>query len=431
MDPTGSKLSFEDMAMRAPIATLTILRPFLLLDPLARSPQAAVHWARKFLSADEWSMVAGLPDRLSRDEAKSSGGENPADETTLATVHKVQTRNIDDDRQTPDSDDASTAPTVCTALLTHGERKRQRSESADDETSDDQHSRRLLFSRFGIKKGRRGSTHRSLQRSLRKSPDDDTDGSFGYEREAESSENTDHSDDGDDKSACDLDLIASLPEAETEDEQRIKDRISAVNQDLPILTSIVKSTVSKSVASTTAGIVKYKVASHMIYKARAIGSSLAIENWTAISENWRVNGTYTSHAYPGTVIAIPEHICKQSEAIQGFYRVFQAVNQSNVDTLLQAILHRRLLADLYKHYRNATSDLSSCLPFSGNGKRGVTAAAQMKLLLFRTLYPEYLSIDSPADNPSSRSTWNKFSHNINHGHRWNEMEIRLGLVIAL
>ncbi|KAH8798641.1 hypothetical protein F5884DRAFT_758708 [Xylogone sp. PMI_703] len=316
----GSKLSFEDVAMRTPF---TYIQHFLALfdtigtsatlvqDPdhpetlfVAKTPLAAVRWVKSFLSANEWST------------AKSSGGEGPADETTIAkvAVHNVQTPNMNYGPQSLDSGDSSTASTACTALLKHGKRKRYRPES--------------IFSRFGIKKRRGGSRHQPHQKSLRKSPDDDSDGSLRYESEPESSENTDHTDDRDDKSTCDTDLIASLPEAETKDEQRIKDMISGVNQDLPMLLSIMKSTVSKSVASTAASFVRYTVAGQMIYRARAIGNSSAIGNWSTI-ENWQINGTSPGHHYSDSVISIPEHIGKQPESIQGFYKVFQAVNQSD------------------------------------------------------------------------------------------------------
>jgi hypothetical protein len=76
MDAAGFKPSLEDMAMRTPIVHI---RQFLALfdeidasaalvqDPehpqtlfVAKSPWEAVRWARKFMSAEEWSQVSGL-----------------------------------------------------------------------------------------------------------------------------------------------------------------------------------------------------------------------------------------------------------------------------------------------------------------------------------------------------------------------------------
>jgi len=139
-----------------------------------------------------------------------------------------------------------------------------------------------------------------------------------------------------------------------------------------------KLTVSISSATTKAGIVKFKVADQMIQKAKAIGGLLALEIWSVITNHWRVNGTlispYNQNPNSTQAASLPEHMSRQPLAIQGFYRAFQAVNQSDVDTLLHAISRRRLLADLYKHYRNATLTLSSSLQLTDSGRLGVTAA---------------------------------------------------------
>jgi hypothetical protein len=133
------------------------------------------------------------------------------------------------------------------------------------DSSDDQGSSESKRSDVVTRK-RRKTRHQKTP--VCKGIDDDSDNGFHYESQEGASENTDsdvNEDNGEDNDEekprdCNLDFTALLPEAETEAEQKIKTSIMKQDLDLSMLIWIMKSSVSRSPATTQAGIIKFKVA---------------------------------------------------------------------------------------------------------------------------------------------------------------------------
>jgi hypothetical protein len=226
--------------------------------------------------------------------------------------------------------------------------------------------------------------------------------------------------------------LTALPDADNPAEVRCRDAL--LKNDLPSLSWIMRARVRDSSANkkylSASGRISYRVADQMIQKAKAIGSLPALENWKTISSHWRTNGTLTSiNLYsqdptPSQAVALPPHIDQQGPEVQAFYRAFQAANQSEVNTLLQAIFHRRILADLYTQYRSAGAVIIA--PTTTSRARGVTDTAELKLALFRAIYLEHAAIHSPGKDPRSKKEWSRFGKQLEKGQRWNEVESRLG-----
>jgi hypothetical protein len=212
----------------------------------------------------------------------------------------------------------------------------------------------------------------------------------------------------------------ALPRAETPLEERSK--LTLVKDHLPALTWIMSRTVAPSTVTTPAGNISYATAANMIQKAKALGNSSAVAAWQAIFKHWRVHGTLTTidlYAQPPTSsqsLSAPSHLAQEPPEVRALYRVFQTVNQSDVDGSLHLMFHRRYYADLFQHYQDAEATL--CVdPSPGDRPRGVTNAAVVKLRLFRSLYPEYKGLGPPRDKSSSRK-WRDFHKKLEKGRRW-------------
>jgi hypothetical protein len=74
---------------------------------VAKSPWEAVRWARKFMSADEWSQISSLTFQSLREGGKKIEVGNPTqpsdDEIDIASKRPFQTRNLGRGHETPDS----------------------------------------------------------------------------------------------------------------------------------------------------------------------------------------------------------------------------------------------------------------------------------------------------------------------------------------
>jgi hypothetical protein len=149
MDAVSFKPSFEDLAIRTPIVHIQhFLALFdnisasaaLVQDPehpqtlfVAKSPWEAVRWARKFMSAEEWSQVSGSTFQSSQERGKKIEVENPThlsnNGITTASKRPFEARNLCRGREAPDFDGAR-------PLQSGSEPKRRRILPIGDESDD-------------------------------------------------------------------------------------------------------------------------------------------------------------------------------------------------------------------------------------------------------------------------------------------------------
>jgi hypothetical protein len=161
---------------------------------------------------------------------------------------------------------------------------------------------------------------------------------------------------------------------------------------------------------------------HMITNAKAIGNAAVILSWKAICVHWRTHRTLTTinlhTSNPSSqILATPPHLQDTARAVQALYRVFQAVNQSEVDSALQVMFHRRYFADLFEHYELAETAVAAEPP-DDDRPQGVTNAALVKKRLFLSLHPEHSAVANPRTDPRSRKAWDDFHKKLEKGRRW-------------
>jgi hypothetical protein len=156
-------------------------RPFMLANTEGRripcgskSPWEAVRWARKFMSADEWSQVSGSTFQSFQEGGKKIDVENSTqpsdDEVTMASKSLVRTRNLGRGHETPDTD-LSDSRQSCPKP------KRRRILPGTDEVSDDQLSSHFRSSKLVTRQRRQkpGACHQV--KSLCRITGDDSDDS--------------------------------------------------------------------------------------------------------------------------------------------------------------------------------------------------------------------------------------------------------------
>jgi hypothetical protein len=470
MDP-NFKMDWRDMTMKAPNA---FIRHFLVLlhdikhvaapvqDPehsqtlfVAQSPAKAVEWARKFLSEEEWRECSGGLAKPVQPRSDDLGDGDLDDEDlaqldadlTISSQLMLRPQPSIASRNIPDSDAVSTSSD--TDPSPQNSPKRRRLSPTPDAPAPPAavSGSQLVYTVSSKNRDRLRRRQKKLDRAAAKAAalsstqvadedaDDDTDddpdpdeemGDAGNNKGKEKSVVAD--DDGN------RELTSVLPGADTAAEEKIKDAM--IGHRLPVLSWIMRAHVPGSKATkkflSQSGHITYKVADQMIQKAEAIGSLPALEDWQTISQHWRTNGTltsinlYTQDPASSQAVALPTHLDDQRPEVKAFYLAFQAANQSEVNILLQAIFHRRILADLYKRYRSAESVITPGSQHGVSRGRGVTDVTEVKLQLFRALYPEYAEIHRPGDDPRSKKKWSHFGKQLDKGRRWYEVESRLG-----
>ena len=165
---------------------------------------------------------------------------------------------------------------------------------------------------------------------------------------------------------------------------------------------------------------------HMITNAKAIGNAAVIQSWKVICAHWRTHHTLTTislHAHnpaSSQTLATPHHLQRADRAVQTLYRVFQAVNQSEVDGALQLMFHRRYFADLFQQYELAAAAVAA-EPADDHRPQGVTNAALVKKHLFLSLYPEYTALTNPRTDPASKKAWDNLHEKLEKGRRWQHL----------
>jgi hypothetical protein len=486
---------WTDRAMKADI---THIRGFLLLlhkyrfaacpfgDPdhaqmlfVAKSPEDAVRWARKFLSEEEWQSCAGAPttppapaaparQSLQGVEELGDGGIDDEDllnaNAALSSQLRVQPQPSVPARYVPDSDALSALSDAGESPPTTPNPKRRKLSPAPDgggsppeaTTSEPVFAPSQLIHTVTSKnrdklRRRQKKKEKARLAALSSTRVADEDADEETDDEVDPSDRDDEmGEEGDDagQEATHAPVESSngnrdrteelqrdveqapLPDADTPAEEKIKNAVTS--EDLPALRWVMRARVPKSTATARSGRISYRVADQMIQKAKAIGSLPALESWKTISTHWRANGTLTSiNLYSqdptsSQEVALPSHLDQQAAEVRAFYRAFQAASQSEVNILLQAIFHRRILADLFQRYRSAEGAIAASAQRGTSRGRGVADVTQAKLQLFRALYPDYESIHRPGDDPRSRKDWLHFGKQLEKGRRWNEVESCLG-----
>jgi hypothetical protein len=213
-------------------------------------------------------------------------------------------------------------------------------------------------------------------------------------------------------SAGDGDAALRLPRAQTPTEAAF--RLTLTKHHLPEVTWLMAQTGPPSTVTA---------ALQMITNAKAIGDATVIQSWKALCAHWRTYRTLTTidlHAHnpaSSQTLATPHHLQGADRAVQALYRVFQAVNQSEVDGALQLMFHRRYFADLFQQYGHAEAAVAA-EPLGDDRPQGVTNAALVKKRLFLSLYPEYTALATPRTDPRSKKAWDDFHTKLEKGRRW-------------
>jgi hypothetical protein len=158
-------------------------------------------------------------------------------------------------------------------------------------------------------------------------------------------------------SLSDGNAVLRLPRAQTPTEDAF--RLTLTKHHLPEVTWLMAQTAPPSTVTA---------ALQIITNAKAIGDAAVIQSWKALCTHWRTHRTLTTidlHAHnpaSSQTLATPYHLQDADRAVQALYRVFQTVNQSEVDGALQLIFHRRYFADLSQHYGHAEAAMAAKPP---------------------------------------------------------------------
>jgi hypothetical protein len=211
-----------------------------------------------------------------------------------------------------------------------------------------------------------------------------------------------------------------LPRPQTPSEARC--RLALTTHHLPELTWLMAQPVPASTA-VPGGSLPYRLAQQIITNAMAVGNARAIQTWKSICAHWRTHGSlttvnlYAHNPSSSQALSTPAHLAHAARAVQDLYRIFQTVNQSEVDSSLHLMFHRRYFADLFQHYSEAEVALAAEPP-DGPRPRGMTNAALVKQRLFLSLHPEHTALTNPRTHAKSQKAWDEFHRKLERGRRW-------------
>lgn len=164
----------------------------------------------------------------------------------------------------------------------------------------------------------------------------------------------------------------------------------------------------------------------LIDMAMAIGNLAAVKGWQQIYKHWRHQGDLrlpmedcqeSSASHGG----MPSHLVNRRGELAIFYFAYHKVKQAKISQLLYAILYRVTLASLHDAYQNAE------LAVGGTSTPGVSYRSQAKQELFNVVYPGHETVAKPSANPSTKSLWTEYGHQLQKAQRWHYMRENLGM----
>jgi hypothetical protein len=439
---------WEDMAMRAPIVHiqhfLTLFDNIgasaaLVQDPehpqilfVAKSPLEAVAWAKKFLSADEWSQVSGSAVHPGRDSEEKIGADNPSyssdDDVAVGSRHLGRRRTLRRGRESSGSD-GSDDSNVLDPLQNGPEPKRRRIISTKDETH--REPSKSQSSRLFIK-------NRQEKPMSCRSTDDESQGTSTSSRSEFS--DADEDDESLDTLECETKNATALPNSLTSPPPETARSTSAETSN----------TMARSSRSTSPFQCESDYPSHMIalhkeaeaaspkHRTAMIKQSLALGTYKTLEDFREACVYWRSHVSKGSrALALNRPVMSQGPAytLDQFSHAYHIAQTTKIHQAVVNILYRTDLAHLYDVYLSTLEALS---PFSVQPRDtrkcrprelfDVHARTEVINQMFWACYPNLRG----KPRSFSKGLFRKFSTTLEYAAKWHALRERFGIgILAL
>jgi hypothetical protein len=176
-------------------------------------------------------------------------------------------------------------------------------------------------------------------------------------------------------------------------------------------------------------------AEQMINMARKVGQKAAFQQLKLMWEHWREHTTLTQvdlfrrAVTASQEMALPHNVASQPKRIQDLYCTFHAMKKTSLDTLVNAIFHRRLLADFWRHYQWVAQNqdlINEVIPAAAATMVGCTNNYWAKEYVFRILHPQWAEQSDFARRHDTKAAWSSLLKQLAKGQRWDRVETMLG-----